>query len=78
MEKIEIEKEKGNIIYQVSYESNLIIDTKGLSFAIKRALNNSLKKIKNSMNLQVDIERLFCILHTRYSSMHLIKKKKRK
>jgi ribonuclease HII len=46
LDKIEIEKEKGNIIYQVSYESNLIIDTKGLTFAIKRALNNSLKKIK--------------------------------
>jgi ribonuclease HII len=43
LEKIKAEKEKGNLTYRVSLESNKIIDKKGLTFAIKRALKNSLK-----------------------------------
>lgn len=46
LEKINSEKEKGNILYKVSFESNKVIDQKGLTFAIKRALNKSLKYLK--------------------------------
>jgi len=42
LEKINEERDRGNIIYKVSFESNKIIDTKGIVFAIKRALENSL------------------------------------
>ncbi len=47
LEKINLEKKKGNILYKVSFESNKIIDKKGLTFAIKNALGKSL----NSLNL---------------------------
>ena len=46
LEKINEEKEKGNIIYKVCFESNKVIDKKGLTFAIKKALNDSLKSLK--------------------------------
>ncbi len=46
LEKINLEKEKGNLNYKVTFESNKIIDTKGLSFAIKKALADSLKALK--------------------------------
>jgi ribonuclease HII len=46
LEKINIEKEKGNIIYKVSFESNSIIDNKGIVFAIKSCLKNSLASLK--------------------------------
>lgn len=45
LEKINQEKKKGNINYKVCFESNKIIDTKCLSFAIKRALTTSLKAV---------------------------------
>jgi ribonuclease HII len=41
--RIDEEKRSGNIIYKVSFESNKVIDKKGLTFSIKRALANSLK-----------------------------------
>lgn len=43
--KIDEEKKKGNIVYAVSFKSNLVIDKKGIVFAIKKALTNSLTKI---------------------------------
>ena len=46
LEKIKIEKEKGNIIYKVSFESNKVIDKKGLTFAIKKALTDSINCLK--------------------------------
>jgi ribonuclease HII len=42
LEKIKAEREKGTLAYKVSLESNKVIDKKGLTFAIKRALANSL------------------------------------
>lgn len=42
LQKIEAEKEAGNIVYKVSFESNKVIDKKGIVFAIKRALLNSI------------------------------------
>lgn len=54
LEKIDEEKNKGNIIYKVCLESNKIIDQKGLTFAIKRALSNSLNSLNiNPKNCQV-------------------------
>jgi ribonuclease HII len=54
LEKINLEKEKGNIIYQVCFESNKIIDKKGLTFAIKKALGDSINSLKiNPKNCQV-------------------------
>ena len=46
LSRINAEKENGKIIYQVCFESNKVIDKKGIVFAIKRALNNSLKSLK--------------------------------
>ena len=46
LEKINLEKEKGNIIYKVCFQSNKIIDKKGLTFAIKKALSDSLFFLK--------------------------------
>jgi len=43
LEKIDEEKKKGNIIYKVCFQSNKVIDKKGLTFAIKKALADSLK-----------------------------------
>jgi ribonuclease HII len=43
LEKIKVEKENGTLVYKVSLESNRVIDKKGLTFAIKRALANSLE-----------------------------------
>jgi len=45
LEKIEEEKKQGNIIYKVSFESNKVIDQKGIVFAIKKSLANSLKNL---------------------------------
>jgi len=50
LEKINEEKDKGNIIYKVSFESNKIIDTKGIVFAINRALKNSLDFLNKNIN----------------------------
>ena len=50
LEKINEEKDKGNIIYKVSFESNKIIDTKGIVFAINRALKNSLDFLEKNTN----------------------------
>ena len=44
--RINAEKENGKIIYHVCFESNKVIDKKGIVFAIKRALHNSLKSLK--------------------------------
>lgn len=43
LEKINIEKNKGNIIYKVSFASNKVIDSKGIVFAIKSCLEKSLE-----------------------------------
>ena len=43
LEKINIEKKKGNIIYKVSFASNKVIDSKGIVFAIKSCLEKSLE-----------------------------------
>jgi ribonuclease HII len=48
LEKINNEKEKGSISYKVCFESNKVIDKKGIVFAITRALNNSLRSLKLS------------------------------
>jgi ribonuclease HII len=45
LEKINVEKKKGNIIYKVSFASNKIIDNKGIVFAIKSCLIKSLKSL---------------------------------
>lgn len=45
LEKIETEKKKGNIIYQVCMESNKMIDRKGIVFAINNCLKNCLKSL---------------------------------
>jgi len=42
LKKIDEEKEKGNIIYKVCFQSNKVIDKKGLTFAIKKALAESI------------------------------------
>lgn len=44
--KIDEEKKKGNIVYGVSFQSNKVIDKKGIVFAIKKALANSLKCLR--------------------------------
>jgi ribonuclease HII len=57
LEKINEERDKGNIVYKVSFESNKIIDTKGIVFAITRALENSLgflNKNKNDCEVLLD------------------------
>lgn len=46
LEKINQEKEKGNIFYKVSFASCKIIDTKGIVFAINKCLENSLRSLK--------------------------------
>lgn len=46
LKKIEIEKENKNLSYKVTFQSNKIIDTKGLSFAIRNALKLSLNSLK--------------------------------
>ena len=54
LEKINEEKKEGNIIYKVSFESNKVIDTKGIVFAIKKALSNSIKYLdKNFADCEV-------------------------
>lgn len=54
LSKIDEEREKGNIIYKVSFESNKVIDKKGIVFAIKRSLASSLKYMgKNSKDCQI-------------------------
>jgi len=45
-EKINTERKKGNIFYKVSLENNNVIDQKGISFAIKRAISKSLRSLK--------------------------------
>jgi ribonuclease HII len=50
LEKINEEKDKGNIIYKVSFENNKIIDTRGIVFAINRALKNSLDFLNKNTN----------------------------
>jgi ribonuclease HII len=50
LEKINEERDKGNIVYKVSFESNKIIDTKGIVFAITRALENSLDFLNKNKN----------------------------
>ncbi|MFA6315114.1 MAG: ribonuclease HII [Candidatus Paceibacterota bacterium] len=45
-EKILKAKSAGRIDFKVSFESEKVIDFKGLSFAIKRALGNSLRALK--------------------------------
>jgi ribonuclease HII len=45
LEKIEAEKDKGNIIYQVCMESNKVIDKHGIVFAINNCLKNCLKNL---------------------------------
>jgi len=47
---IEEERKKGNIKYAVSFESNTIIDKKGIVFAIKNALKKSINKISSKPN----------------------------
>jgi ribonuclease HII len=46
LEKINEEKKNGNISYKVSFQSNKIIDKRGLSFAINKCLTDSLKYLK--------------------------------
>ncbi len=46
LEKINHEKAKDNLDYKVCFESNKIIDTKGLTLAINRALEKSIKSLK--------------------------------
>lgn len=46
LEKINEEKKKGNIIYKVCFQSNKVIDKKGLTFAIKKALADSINFLK--------------------------------
>lgn len=54
LEKIEEAKKNKMLKYKVSFESNKIIDQKGLTFAIKLALKNSLKSLKlNPKNTKV-------------------------
>lgn len=48
LEKINEEKKRGNIFYKVSLESNKIIDKKGLTFAIKKCLADSLDFINKN------------------------------
>ena len=48
LERINEERDNGNIVYKVSFESNKIIDTKGLVFAITRALENSIFFLKKN------------------------------
>lgn len=57
LEKIDEEKRKGNIIYKVSFASNKIIDKKGIVFAIKKCLENSLNFLnvdKNNSRILLD------------------------
>ena len=54
LEKINEERDKGNIFYKVSFESNKVIDDKGIVFAITRALENSLEYLnKNKGDCEV-------------------------
>jgi ribonuclease HII len=46
LEKINQEKEKGNIFYKVSFASNKVIDEKGIVFAINKCLAESLNFLK--------------------------------
>ena len=48
LSKINLEKAKGNITYKVSFESNKVIDAKGIVFAINKCLKDSLKFINKS------------------------------
>ena len=41
-------KEEGKVDYCVTFQSEKVIDTKGLSFAIKKALATSLKRLKDT------------------------------
>ena len=50
LEKINEERDTGNIIYKVSFESNKVIDDKGIVFAITRALENSLDYLNKNKN----------------------------
>jgi ribonuclease HII len=46
--KMLLEKEKGNFLFATSFASAEMIDTKGLSFAIRHALASALKKLNCS------------------------------
>lgn len=54
LEKINIEKEKGNISYKVSFQSNKVIDKKGIVFAINKCLSDSLNSL-NQPSCRADI-----------------------
>jgi ribonuclease HII len=47
-------KKKGNIDFAVTFQSEKVIDTKGLSFAIKNALKISLNKIVKKNKIKED------------------------
>lgn len=52
--KIKEIKKKGQVDFSVNFQSEKIIDKRGLSWAIKKALNNSLSALKlNSQNTKV-------------------------
>ena len=44
LKKINEEKQKGNIIYKVSFQTNKVIDNRGIVFAINKCLNNYFNK----------------------------------
>jgi ribonuclease HII len=46
LEKIEVEKMRGGLNYSLKMQSNKVIDKKGLSFAIKKALADALEGLK--------------------------------
>jgi len=56
LEKINFERDKGNIIYKVCFQSNKVIDTKGLVYAINKALASSLEDIKINGILPTDCQ----------------------
>ena len=51
LEKINEERDNGNIVYKVSFESNKVIDDRGIVFAIKKALEDSLESLSKDENL---------------------------
>ena len=53
-EKIEKAQAEGSIDFEVTFQSEKVIDAKGLSFAIKNALNLSISKLVKKYNIKPD------------------------
>lgn len=64
--KIERMNELGEVDFEVTFQSEKVIDNKGISFAIKKALQTSLNKLikraEQKINLKIKVEEVLILL----------------